>query len=230
MRTNSTGFRGIAPDLLGFGRSPKPPDASYDVDCHIAAIAPLVPPDSVVVGHSCGAILAAALAARHRELVRRLILVGLPAYRTEAEAVAAVGRLGLFARLTVDGSIWAQVLCETMCAIRPLAIALGPFVIRDLPPVIVRDGARHTWPSYSRTLHHVLVEHRPDPDLVAARAPVALLHGTKDREVPVQDVQVLTSLLQQSGVDASINVTPGDHHLAVRHPQVIIAAINAEIG
>lgn len=36
-RRAARGHRGIAPDLLGFGRSPKPRSAAYDVDCHVDA-------------------------------------------------------------------------------------------------------------------------------------------------------------------------------------------------
>ncbi|MDQ3575851.1 MAG: alpha/beta fold hydrolase, partial [Actinomycetota bacterium] len=57
----SSGYAATAPDLLGFGHSPTPPDASYDVDSHLEALVPLLPPGAVVVGHSMGAILAAAL-------------------------------------------------------------------------------------------------------------------------------------------------------------------------
>jgi pimeloyl-ACP methyl ester carboxylesterase len=59
----TSGFQATAPDLLGFGRSPSPPEASYDIDCHLAALAPHLPERAVVVAHSTGAILAAALAA-----------------------------------------------------------------------------------------------------------------------------------------------------------------------
>ncbi len=34
----SSGCRATAPDLLGFGRSPSPPEGSYDVDCHLGAL------------------------------------------------------------------------------------------------------------------------------------------------------------------------------------------------
>ncbi len=55
----SAGYRATAPDLLGFGRSPSPPEASYDVECHLAALSPHLPPRAVVVAHSTGATLAA---------------------------------------------------------------------------------------------------------------------------------------------------------------------------
>ena len=78
------GYRGIAPDLLGFGRSPAPSDAAYDVDCHLAALETHIPSGSLIVAHSTGAILAAALAARRPDLTARLVLLGLPNYRDAA--------------------------------------------------------------------------------------------------------------------------------------------------
>jgi haloalkane dehalogenase len=84
----ATGIAGVAPDLLGFGRSPKPGDSSYSVDEHLDALAPLLEDRSVVVGHSTGAILAAALAARERPRVAGLLLLGLPAFPDEATARA----------------------------------------------------------------------------------------------------------------------------------------------
>ena len=37
---SSSGYAATAPDLLGFGRSPKPPEASYDAACHVEALSP----------------------------------------------------------------------------------------------------------------------------------------------------------------------------------------------
>ena len=31
----SSGYAGVAPDLLGFSHSPTPPDVPYDVTCHL---------------------------------------------------------------------------------------------------------------------------------------------------------------------------------------------------
>src|SRR5258708_4948571 len=69
----------IAPDVLGFGRSPKRADAAYDVATHVACLLPLVPDRTVVVGHSTGAILAAGLARAAPARVRAMLLLGLPA-------------------------------------------------------------------------------------------------------------------------------------------------------
>lgn len=220
-----SGYAGVAPDLLGFGRSPRPPDASYDAACHLEALAPLLPAGAVVVGHSTGAILAAALAAARPGAVRGLLLVGLPAFADDATARRQIGRLGLLARLTVDGNPMARAACVAMCRLRPLATAVAPLLIRDLPRAIAADGALHSWASYHRTLERVVLAHRVADDLRAAAVPVTLLHGESDRTAPLGDVAALRDQLRAAGVAAELEVVEGDHHLAVRRPDAVAAAL-----
>jgi len=228
LRDASGGYHGVAADLLGFGRSPAPPGAAYDVDCHVATLAAVVPGGSLVVAHSTGALLAVALTARHPDRVRGLLLLGLPAFPDEATARAEVGRLGTLARLTVAGSPLARAVCEAMCRFRPLAVAVAPLVIRDLPPSIAGDAARHTWISYHRTLDAVVVRYRPVDDLVATAVPVTVLHGTGDRTAPTELLRRLTTELATRGRVVDVRVVPGDHHLAVRRPNQV-AALLAEL-
>ncbi len=225
---SGSGYAATAPDLLGFGRSPSPPDAPYDVACHLEALAPVVPPGAVVVGHSMGAILAAALAAARP--VRALLLLGVPAFPDEASARRNIGGLGLLARLTVDRSPLARWVCQAMCALRPVASAVAPLVNRDLPPSIASDGARHTWASYHRSLERVVVEHRVLPDLVAAGVPAVLLHGRSDRSAPVSHARALAGAVRQAGGTAPLEVVVGDHHLAVRRPESVAAALARLVG
>ncbi len=222
----SSGYAATAPDLLGFGRSPKPPDASYDVACHVQALAPLLRPGVVVVGHSTGAILAAALAAAHPGVVRSLLLLALPAYPDEATARQEIGRLGLLARLTVEGNPLARTLCIAMCRLRPFATVVAPLVMRDLPPAIAADGALHTWVSYRRTLERVVLAHRVLPDLRSVSVPVVLLHGDRDRPAPVHYARTLAAELRSAGVSAALQVVEGDHHVAVRRPAAVAGALD----
>jgi pimeloyl-ACP methyl ester carboxylesterase len=222
----SSGYAAVAPDLLGFGRSPKPPCASYDVACHLEALAPLLPAGAaVVVGHSTGAILAAALAAARPRSVAALLLLGLPAFADEATARREVGRLGLLARLTVDGNPLARTLCIAMCRLRPLATAIAPVLMRDLPSSIAADGALHTWASYHRTLEGVVLGHRVADDLGALAVPVTLLHGERDTTAPVHYVRALTDEVGVAGVRTELHVVDGDHHLAVRQPSAVARAL-----
>lgn len=216
-------FRVFAPDLLGFGRSPAPGDASYDVDCHLAALRPLVTPGTVVVGHSTGSMLAVALARAHPRLVKSLVLISLPAYPDKETSHRDIARIGLLARLTVEGRFSARVVCEVMCHLRPLAIAASSVLIRDMPRQVAADGARHTWPSYSRTLRRVVAGHPVLPDLREIACPVSLLHARGDQVAPLDHVEAACQVLPE----ADLRIVEGDHHLPVRRAGLVADVIRS---
>jgi 2-hydroxymuconate-semialdehyde hydrolase len=72
--------RVIAPDMVGFGFTDRPPGQRYDMDTWVAqalgVLDALQVPQADVVGNSFGGALALALAIRHPERVRRLVLMG----------------------------------------------------------------------------------------------------------------------------------------------------------
>jgi hypothetical protein len=113
-----------------------------------------------------------------------------------------------------------------MCSFRPLAIALAPLVIRDLPPSIASDGARHTWPSYHRTLEHVVVDYRPHTDLVGTRASVTCVHGTDDHTAPLSALRHLANEVAVRGKAVDVRAVPGDHHVVVRRPAQVAAVLS----
>lgn len=220
--------RVVAPDLLGFGLSPKPPVEYRSAD-HVAALAGVVPDGSVLVGHSTGAIVAAAVAAAHPGKARALVLVGLPAFPDSPTARAELGRLGPLARWTVARRPLAWLLCQLMCTLRPLAVAVAPVLVRDVPPSVAADAARHRWRSFRGTLEHVVIDHPVLPDLVAAARPVVLVHGRGDRDAPLALVERLAAGLRDAGVPVEIVIVEGGHHLPVRRPDIVAAAVERAI-
>jgi haloalkane dehalogenase len=73
------GFRCIAPDLPGFGRSDKPMDLGwYSYDRHTAAVAPLLEEldlrDATVVVHDWGGPIGLRLAVEHPDRIARLVI------------------------------------------------------------------------------------------------------------------------------------------------------------
>lgn len=85
----AAGFRVVAPDLRGYGGSERPrATAAYRVPLLAADVAALVrhvaaargasEARAVVAGHDWGGVVAMALARRHPELVRRLVLLNAP--------------------------------------------------------------------------------------------------------------------------------------------------------
>lgn len=73
-------FRAIAPDMLGFGYTERKPGARYDIDAWVEHAVGLFDALEIerahLVGNSFGGGLAATLAIRHPERVRRLVLMG----------------------------------------------------------------------------------------------------------------------------------------------------------
>jgi 2-hydroxymuconate-semialdehyde hydrolase len=72
--------RAIAPDMVGFGFTERPADAIYDMDTWVAQAIGLLDALGIeqadLVGNSFGGALALALAIRHPQRVRRLVLMG----------------------------------------------------------------------------------------------------------------------------------------------------------
>lgn len=79
-------FRVVAIDLLGFGNSPKPNWAEFNVKTQVRSIAAtflkyrIVGP-VVVVGHSMGALIAVELARRYPRIIKALVLCSPPFYK-----------------------------------------------------------------------------------------------------------------------------------------------------
>jgi pimeloyl-ACP methyl ester carboxylesterase len=188
-------------------------------------VLPLVPDGAVVVGHSTGAVIAAAVAARAPAIVRALLVTGLPLYPDEVTAREEIARLGLLARLTVQQHPGARLLCGLMCALRPAAMAAAWLLSSNVPRAVAADGVRHTWRSYSRTLEQVLVRHRPDPHLRTSRCPVLLLHGDADAVAPAGHIHAFASAQLSPRSPITCRIVPGDHHLPLRRPDVVNSAI-----
>jgi pimeloyl-ACP methyl ester carboxylesterase len=88
----------VAPDLPGFGQSEKPPESRFEygingfVDAVLDLYAGLELGRAVLVGHGLGGAIAITLAARHPELISRLVLVDSLCYSTP---ISLAGRVAL---------------------------------------------------------------------------------------------------------------------------------------
>ncbi|WP_422733944.1 alpha/beta fold hydrolase [Micromonospora sp. WMMD558] len=146
------------PDLPGFGLTERPGTA-YDVPRHAdhlaAWLAAYRMPPVCVLGHSFGAEVAAALAARHPEAVRAVVLAG------PTSDPAARSRRGQVGRWLVD-------------TLREAPLQ-APILLRD-----VWDA--RPW-RVSATLTHS-VRNAIEADLVRIAAPTVVVTGSRDPVVP----------------------------------------------
>lgn len=223
----------VMPDLLGFGRSPKP-DLAYTIEDHLAALQAtitrlcLTEQPIFLVGHSLGAILAVEYAARFPDHVRGLILLSLPAYQSEEEAQAYIIEHGEWmARATVLNGGAAHGLHLVVATFRPLVALLARSLARDLPPAVAEDSVHHTWRSYSGTLEHCVLSHDIMPALAAlATLPILALHGNADPAAPLAAVQSIA--VQFPSI--TLRVLPGKHHLFLTQNCACIAAIQSYLA
>jgi pimeloyl-ACP methyl ester carboxylesterase len=215
----SRGYAGVAPDLLGFGRSPWPADSPYDVEAHLDALLAVAPSRGVVVAHSTGAILALALAARHPERVEKLLLIGAPLYEDLAQARREVRRLGPLARVTASGEVAGR---AAMVVLHGLVRPVSRLLPLGLPEPVVEDFWRHSWTSYSRTLRNVVIGCPAVPLLAALTMPCTLLYGTDDTTA----YRSPTDRLQQLNPRLRVLEASGDHHVTVQDPAVVAAVLS----
>jgi pimeloyl-ACP methyl ester carboxylesterase len=102
-------FRVIAPDLPGFGHSEKPPPSRfpYGIDAFAEAVTDLYGGlelgRAAIVGHGLGGAIALTLAARHPELVARLVLIDALCYGVEFDLYQRVALVPL-----VGGFVFKQ--------------------------------------------------------------------------------------------------------------------------
>lgn len=200
-------------DLLGFGESPKP-WMRYNVERHIAALhASLADQRSLtLVGHSLGAALALAYAARYPSAVKRLVLISLPNFGGHEGAVA------WFARQRggwIYTNMWATALACILT--RRVVGRLLPRLLRDIPREVAEDLVAHNMVSSTSSLWEVLYRHdlRSDAAATAQTLPVLMLHGSADMTAPLARAQELAAA--RSGWEMRV-LNDVDHHPWLRVP------------
>lgn len=204
------GYPHLLIDLPGFGVSPPPGSAwgaadyaacvATVLDEHAAATPPAQP--TVVVGHSFGGRVAVCLAASRPDLVRSLVLCGVPLLRSPGEGKAPVGyRLGRRAR---QMGLLSERRFEAMRRARGSAdynAAIG--VMRS---VLVR-----------------VVNESYDAELAAVGCPVALVWGSNDRAVPPGMIEKARRLLT-APVTADV-VDGAGHDVHLEAPDRLVAML-----
>jgi pimeloyl-ACP methyl ester carboxylesterase len=203
----------VAPDLLGFGSSPRP-HVHYTPDDHADAVAATlsevgVNRPAIVVAHSIGCLVALRLAARHPDRVGGVVGFGPPLYPDAGTARERLTRLGLISRLFATDTWVAERLCTWMCCTRPAVAARLTELLRPgLPTAVARDGVRHSWASYHGTLRRVLLAADAASWLPAVSPQVHFVAGGRDRVVDLDHLRELSAAHRQ----LSVTVWPEAHH------------------
>ena len=206
-------YRVVLVDLLGFGASPKP-WTRYSVERHVAELHTTL--DSLgpitLVGHSLGALLAVAYAARYRDQVENLVLIGMPYFGSE-EAAYRYLRSGK----VKWGFLYTNVLLVMIACILTRRVFgwLLPYIRRDIPREVAADLVKHTWRSSTSSLWEVVYRYDAADDLrqLDGRTSILMIHGRDDEMAPLVSVQELVTL---DGLD---------HHPFLRAPDKVLSNI-----
>lgn len=174
-------YRVIAPDLLGFGRSPWPA-SGYTVDDHLAALEGVLPEAPfAIVGHSMGSLLGLELARRMPERVTRVIALAPPSLPDRAALRAALRQESRIESLMALDRFWAPLVCHLHEVLGAASFHLyRPFIDPAVPDAVVRAATQHRWASYDGSLRHVVLQSQALNLLPEIAVPVTLMVGRDD--------------------------------------------------
>ena len=202
------GLQALSLDLPGFGSTPAPATSwgAADYAELVATVIAELPEPVVVLGHSFGGRVAVALGAAHPELVRGLVLTGVPLLRAPSSGRASLGFRAARAlnRVRLVSDTRMEALRRTRGSADYQA-ATG--VMRD---VLVR-----------------LVNESYDNELRALRCPVRMVWGELDTAAPVAMARAAAAMI----ADCSLQVLDGvDHFVPNRAPAALNSAVRSLVA
>ena len=218
----------ITPDLPGYGRSPEPASADgYSLDAVVDQVKPLLDAHQPVVllGHSMGAIVALALAARHPGAVRAVGIIGIPVYESRADALGFLrGR-----RRGVDGLLRSDRMshnaCRALYRTRWAWSTAASAGAAPYPGSYLRAAFDHSQAAHSGSLDGIVFSGRVPGVAAAVTAPVEMLHPGGDRVAPLDRARDLGH-----AHGWHIATVPGAHHqLPILRPKVTARWVRARL-
>jgi cis-3-alkyl-4-acyloxetan-2-one decarboxylase len=209
--------RVIAIDLLGFGESPAPADASYSIDEHTAALTRTLKQlrlrePFVLVGHSMGALIATRYASTVPRHLARLVLVSPPVYLPTATIGVGLDR-------TAQGLYFRAY--EFLRENKDFTIRAAGRLARLSPIKNLLDVSERNWRAFVLSLQNSIETQTTVTDLAAVRVPVEVVYGSLDPVLAPAGLRVI----EQLRTVTTHRVEGGDHVIRPRMARVIATAI-----
>jgi len=193
------GYRVYTPDLLGFGQSDKPADATYSIPEQSALVVSFMDAMGLrqtdLLGWSMGGWIVQRIAGEHPERIRRLVIVD---------------SAGLSAPPDWDTRLFTPASPEELDRLDALLMPHPPTVPGFLARDIVRVSAEDGW-VIKRALADMLKGHDvTDAVLPTLKMPVLLLWADQDHIMPLPLGRKMHALVPQSRLE----IAPNCGHLA----------------
>ena len=198
-----TGLDAVAPNLPGASPAAEPPAEVWGSPEYAELVADAIRPFGpvVIVAHSFGGRVAVHLAAKHPELVRELVLTGVPLLRLQAAPRASMGfrffkwlaKVGLVSQKRLDAERRKRGSADYNAA---------QGVVRDIFVTLVNEDYRE--------------------QLAAITVPVRMVWGENDTSAPADAGEAASKL----NPTATFRVVPGAGHLLEGD---LVPAVRAEL-
>jgi pimeloyl-ACP methyl ester carboxylesterase len=188
-------FRVLAPDMVGFGYTERPADASYSMDAWVAHIVGFLDalelPKVNLVGNSFGGALSLALATRYPERVDRLVLMGSVGTRFDLTP-------GLDAVWGYEPSM--ENMRELISVFAYDQSLMTEQLVRSRFEASTRPGFHESFSAMfpAPRQRHIDMLATPEEQIRKLDKEVLIVHGREDRVIPLQASMRLFELIERS--------------------------------
>jgi pimeloyl-ACP methyl ester carboxylesterase len=204
-------------DLLGYGDSPKP-QSDYSLKTQMEALEKIIiiegfnTGQTVIVGHSLGAIISLSLLAEHPDWFAGATAIGLPVFESKDRFLAEFSSSSLFDRIA------AGPYGKFFCMLHPIYISKW-FKPDNVTDEVFSDSKKHTWQSYYNSFNGIILQ----TDLYSKTKNIRdkrilFIQGTEDKVAPIANVKKFASPFTNARL---IQVSGGDHQLFLKEPSKV---------
>ncbi len=209
--------RVISIDLMGFGGSPAPADATYTVEEHVAALERTIRKlrlreKFVLVGHSMGSLIGARYAAVHGKRLTKLVLVAPPIYVHPESVADPVDRaaLGLFLKIY-----------DYLRNNKEFTIRNAGWIGKLAPIKNVLEVTEQNWDAFVLSLENSIESQTTISDLASVAMPVEVIYGTLDPFLAPAGLRIVEQLR-----NVNVHKVEGnDHVVRKRMARVVATAV-----
>ena len=182
--------RVIALDILGFGESVAPDDATFTIEEHAAALHATIrslrlSAPFVLVGHSLGSLIASRYSADHPELVAKLVLVSPPIYLPQKSWGTQRDKAAMGAYLKAY---------EYLRANKTFTMRAAEALDRLSPIRNVLQVSEANWNAFSLSLQNAIESQTTVADIARVRVPVEIVYGTLDPFLMPGGIQIVAQM------------------------------------
>ena len=215
-----------APDLLGFGDSPKPKNGAYTPSQHAASVHKTlqhagVSKPFILFGHSMGAQVALRYAALYPKQVKAIVLTGLPLFESPTSAYDQLAHITTGKKWVLKGKRARAIRVVAKLAKKPSTAYMG-LVFKDrYPDYVVADILKHTWQSFHKSMENTVIAYNPLVDIAQSKHNIHLVFATND-PLNKNPQQKLAGVLSAG---TTVTLVEGSHHIPLEHPDYIAETI-----